>query len=108
MTDGNASAAVQPDQLCVEAVGITLVTLLNILLVLPTSSGITAPAATTTNPAMSAYSMRSWPRLSIQIRDFSIELKILFICLSRLGTEILVILRTQTANTPSLVRVFAS
>ena len=31
--------------------------------------GIIAPAATATKPAMSAYSMRSWPRVSLQIRS---------------------------------------
>ena len=31
--------------------------------------GMMAPAATATKPAMSAYSMRSWPRVSFQIRS---------------------------------------
>lgn len=47
---------------------ITLDTLLNILLMLVETEGMIAPAATATNPAMRAYSIKSWPRVSTQIR----------------------------------------
>lgn len=40
-----------------------------IVLMLSATFGIIAPAATATKPAMSAYSMRSCPRVSFQIRS---------------------------------------
>lgn len=45
----------------VEALVITEEILLKIVLILVATPGMIAPAATATNPAMSAYSMRSWP-----------------------------------------------
>lgn len=45
-------------------------TLLNTMLMLLATPGMIAPAATATKPAISAYSMRSWPRLSFQILIF--------------------------------------
>ena len=42
-------------------------TWLKITLMLLATPGIIAPAATATKPAINAYSMRSWPRLSFQI-----------------------------------------
>jgi hypothetical protein len=38
-----------------------------IVLMLLATPGMMAPAATATNPAIKAYSMRSWPRVSFQI-----------------------------------------
>jgi hypothetical protein len=64
----------------VEAADITLDILLKILLMLVDTPGITAPAATATNPAMRAYSIKSWPWLSVQILNFHIRLKIVLIC----------------------------
>ena len=43
-------------------------TLRNIVLMLDATFGMTAPAATATKPAIKAYSIRSCPRLSFQIR----------------------------------------
>ncbi len=42
--------------------------LLKIVLILVDTPGIMAPAETATKPAISAYSIRSWPWLSVQIR----------------------------------------
>jgi len=49
---------------------IVLATLLKILLILVETTGIIDPAATATKPAIKAYSMRSWARVSLQIRSF--------------------------------------
>jgi hypothetical protein len=43
---------------------ITLPILLKIVLMLVATCGMIAPAATATNPAIRAYSIRSWPRRS--------------------------------------------
>ena len=48
----------------------TLETLLKIWLTLVAAFGMIAPAATATNPAIKAYSMRSCPRVSAQIFSF--------------------------------------
>ncbi len=50
-----------------EAAVITLLILLKIVLMLLATPGMIAPAATATKPAIKAYSMRSWPRVSFQI-----------------------------------------
>ena len=42
-----------------------------ILLMLVATPGMIAPAATATNPASSAYSIKSCPRRSVQIPSFS-------------------------------------
>ena len=42
-----------------------------IVLILVATPGIIAPAATATKPAISAYSIRSCPRLSFQILNFN-------------------------------------
>ena len=55
------------DQLCDAAVVRTEVTCEKIVLMLLATFGMMAPAATATKPAISAYSMRSWPRVSFQI-----------------------------------------
>lgn len=49
-----------------------------IVLIEEATWGITAPAATATNPAINAYSMRSWPRVSLQIWSFKTKFEILF------------------------------
>jgi hypothetical protein len=49
-------------------------TLEKILLMLTEMPGTMAPAATATKPAMSAYSMRSWPWISVQTRAFKMRL----------------------------------
>jgi hypothetical protein len=59
----------------------TLDILLKILLMLVDTPGIIAPAETATNPAMRAYSIRSWPWLSAQILNFHTRLMSVFICL---------------------------
>ena len=48
----------------------TLLILLKMVLMEEDTLGITAPAATATKPAIKAYSMRSWPRVSFQILNF--------------------------------------
>jgi hypothetical protein len=63
----------------VEAADMTLDTLLKILLMLLATPGIIDPAATATNPAMRAYSIKSWPWLSVQILNFHIRLIAFFI-----------------------------
>ena len=40
------------------------------------TSGMIAPAATATKPAIKAYSTRSWPRVSFQILSFQTQLVI--------------------------------
>ena len=47
-----------------------LATLLKILLMLVETPGMIEPAATATNPAIKAYSMRSCAWVSLQIRSF--------------------------------------
>ena len=39
----------------------------NMVLMLVATPGMSAPAAKATNPAIKAYSMRSWPCVSFQI-----------------------------------------
>jgi len=46
--------------------------LLKIVLILEETPGIMAPAATATKPAINAYSIKSWPRLSFQ-DSFKVE-----------------------------------
>src|SRR5262249_30288690 len=46
-------------------------TSLKMMLMLLATPGMMAPAATATKPAIKAYSMRSWPRRSFQIRELS-------------------------------------
>jgi hypothetical protein len=41
----------------------------NTVLMLEATLGMRAPAATATKPAISAYSIRSWPRLSFKILE---------------------------------------
>ena len=53
-----------------------LATLLKIVLMLVATPGMIAPAATATKPAIKAYSMRSWPRVSFQILSFHTKLLI--------------------------------
>ena len=55
-----------------------LAILLKIVLMLVATPGMIAPAATATNPAIKAYSMRSCPRLSFQILNFQTRLVIRF------------------------------
>jgi hypothetical protein len=50
--------------------------LLKIVLMLVATPGMIAPAATATKPAIKAYSMRSWPRVSFQILSFQTRLVI--------------------------------
>jgi hypothetical protein len=57
----------------------TLEILLKMVLMLLATLGIIAPAATATNPAINAYSMRSWPRVSFQILSFQTRFVIFFI-----------------------------
>jgi hypothetical protein len=59
------------DQLCVDALAIVDETLLKIVLILVATPGMMAPAATATNPAIKAYSIRSWPRASFQMTSFN-------------------------------------
>jgi hypothetical protein len=61
---------------------IVLATLLKIVLMLVATPGIIAPAATATKPAIKAYSMRSWPRVSFQILSFKTKLVIRVILMS--------------------------
>ena len=56
------------------AVVITLATWLKMVLMLTAMPGMIAPAASATKPAINAYSMRSWPRVSFQIFIFKIKL----------------------------------
>jgi hypothetical protein len=56
-----------------------LETLLKMVLMLVATPGMIAPAATATKPAINAYSMRSWPRVSFQILSFQTRLVILVI-----------------------------
>jgi hypothetical protein len=49
---------------------ITLDILLKIVLIDAETLGIMAPAATATKPAISAYSIKSWPRSFRQISNF--------------------------------------
>jgi hypothetical protein len=56
-----------------------LATLLNILLMLVATPGMIAPAETATNPAISAYSIKSCPWLSAQILSCHIRPITLFI-----------------------------
>jgi len=53
-----------------------LAILLKIVLMLVATPGMIAPAATATKPAIKAYSMRSWPRVSFQILSFQTKLVI--------------------------------
>src|SRR5579872_2607807 len=53
-----------------------LAILLKIVLMLVATPGMIAPAATATKPAINAYSMRSWPRVSFQILSFQTRLVI--------------------------------
>src|ERR1039458_9723655 len=46
------------------------------VLMLVATPGMIAPAATATKPAIKAYSMRSWPRVSFQILSFQTRLVI--------------------------------
>ena|SRR5271166_3564524 len=55
------------DQLWVEALAMVEDTLLKIVLMLVATPGMMAPAATATNPAISAYSIRSCPLVSFQM-----------------------------------------
>jgi hypothetical protein len=55
---------------------IVLAILLKIVLMLVATPGMIAPAATATKPAIKAYSMRSWPRVSFQILSFQTRLVI--------------------------------
>ena len=57
-TTSNAKRACELDQLWLAEAAITLETLLNTLLMLVATPGISAPAESATNPAVSAYSMR--------------------------------------------------
>ena len=57
-----------------------LATLENIVEMLVAMPGMMAPAATATKPAIRAYSIKSWPRLSDQIFNFTIAFKIAVIC----------------------------
>jgi hypothetical protein len=50
-----------------EADVITLATFEKMVLMLIDTSGMMAPAATATNPAISAYSIKSWPSVSFRI-----------------------------------------
>ena len=54
----------------------------NTVLMLLETVGISAPAATATNPAINAYSIRSWPCLSLQILNVKIAFVSLFIASS--------------------------
>ena len=49
---------------------------LKMVLMLLATPGMMAPAATATNPAIKAYSMRSCPRVSFQMRSFQTKLVI--------------------------------
>jgi hypothetical protein len=51
----------------------TLATLLKMVLMEFATPGMIAPAATATKPAMSAYSMRSCPWVSLHTRGVKIE-----------------------------------
>ena len=50
----------------------------NTVLTVLLSAGIQPTAATATSPAASAYSTRSWPRVSFQTRSFSTNALSLF------------------------------
>jgi len=54
----------------VDALAIVEETLLKIVLMLVATPGMIAPAATATNPAIKAYSIRSCPRVSFQMTSF--------------------------------------
>jgi len=58
-------------QLCEDADESTELTCEKIVLILLATFGMIAPAATATKPAINAYSMRSWPRVSFQIRSLN-------------------------------------
>src|SRR5689334_9354147 len=58
-------------QLCDDAVDKTDDTWEKIVLMLLATFGMIAPAATATKPAIRAYSMRSCPRVSFQIRSLN-------------------------------------
>jgi hypothetical protein len=58
------------------AADMTLEIRLKMTLMLLATPGMTAPEATATNPAMRAYSIRSCPRLSIQIFNIQIPSRI--------------------------------
>ena len=60
----------------------TLEILLKIVLMLLATFGMIAPAATATKPAINAYSMRSWPRVSFQILSFQTRFVIRVIVLA--------------------------
>ena len=66
LQDREWSNRCQSEEPCVEAAPRVEPILLNIVLMLSATSGMMAPAATATKPAMRAYSMRSCPRWSFQ------------------------------------------
>jgi hypothetical protein len=49
----------------------TLETLLKMVLMLEETPGMIAPAATATKPAINAYSIKSWPRVSFHTFSFN-------------------------------------
>jgi hypothetical protein len=57
-----------------DAAVITLAILLKMVLMLVATPGMIAPAATATKPAISAYSIKSCPRVSFQIFNLSAKL----------------------------------
>lgn len=65
----------------------TEATLLNMVLILLVTPGMIAPAATATNPAIKAYSIKSCPRRSRQarIKEISALLPIIYIFSLRIG-----------------------
>jgi len=71
--------------------------------------GMMAPAATATNPANKAYSIRSWPQLSFQILDFPIRLAIVFIGFQFVGRILLLLLMmSRPSSTANPVNVLIS
>lgn len=73
-----------------EAFDILLAILLKILLMLVATPGMIAPADTATNPASKAYSMRSCPWMSAQMRSRQVHAVAVFI---RLSSSLSVILQ---------------
>ena len=65
----------------VDEADITLPTLEKMVLMLVATLGIMAPAATATKPAINAYSIKSWPRVSFQIRSCHTSFMTFFICI---------------------------
>jgi hypothetical protein len=59
---------------CDADLDITEATFEKMVLMALDTPGIIAPAATATKPAINAYSMRSWPRVSFQTCSFKIRL----------------------------------